>query len=252
MDAATGEVLRPGSRTIASQAVPTPADAHSCEEGGFEQRPGGGVGIGEIATLPVAAAVANAVHNATARRPLELPIRPDRCWHCCANAERMMASTTDSLRRRRAGPASCSRPAPISWSVRRSGVSPRAGHRDRAYRGEHADRLGRRMCCGHRQPRGNRHSRSDHRLVGAYPALLPPQPASPPRRSAASARRRQPRAALALLVLPQPAHGLSQEGRQHLPGSRRQSSLRRDYGLGACVAPNPSTLGRPCWPTTRP
>jgi xanthine dehydrogenase YagR molybdenum-binding subunit len=48
------------------------------DEKGWDHVPGGGVGVGEIATMPVAAAVANAVHNATGWRPLDLPIRPDR------------------------------------------------------------------------------------------------------------------------------------------------------------------------------
>ncbi len=48
------------------------------DEKGFEHVPGGAVGIGEIATLPVAAAIANAVYNATGFRPYEAPIRPDR------------------------------------------------------------------------------------------------------------------------------------------------------------------------------
>jgi xanthine dehydrogenase YagR molybdenum-binding subunit len=45
---------------------------------GFEHVPGGGVGLGEVATVPVAAAIANAVHDATGVRPYDLPIRPDR------------------------------------------------------------------------------------------------------------------------------------------------------------------------------
>jgi xanthine dehydrogenase YagR molybdenum-binding subunit len=45
---------------------------------GFEHVPGGGVGLGEVATVPVAAAIANAVHDATGVRPYELPVRPDR------------------------------------------------------------------------------------------------------------------------------------------------------------------------------
>jgi xanthine dehydrogenase YagR molybdenum-binding subunit len=48
------------------------------DEKGWDHVPGGGVGVGEVATMPVAAAVANAVHNATGWRPLDLPIRPDR------------------------------------------------------------------------------------------------------------------------------------------------------------------------------
>ncbi len=39
---------------------------------------GGGVGMSELSTIPVAAAVANAVFNATGWRALEAPIRPDR------------------------------------------------------------------------------------------------------------------------------------------------------------------------------
>jgi xanthine dehydrogenase YagR molybdenum-binding subunit len=45
---------------------------------GFEHVPGGGVGLGEIATVPVAAAIANAVHDAIGVRQYELPMRPDR------------------------------------------------------------------------------------------------------------------------------------------------------------------------------
>lgn len=45
---------------------------------GWEHVPGGGVGLGEVATVGVAASVGNAVHAATGWRPLDLPIRPDR------------------------------------------------------------------------------------------------------------------------------------------------------------------------------
>jgi xanthine dehydrogenase YagR molybdenum-binding subunit len=47
-------------------------------EDGWDHVPGRGVGLGEISTLPVAAAVANAVFHATGWRPVDLPIRPDR------------------------------------------------------------------------------------------------------------------------------------------------------------------------------
>lgn len=46
--------------------------------GGFEQVKGKGVGMSELSTMPVAAAVANAVFNATGWRPLESPITPER------------------------------------------------------------------------------------------------------------------------------------------------------------------------------
>jgi xanthine dehydrogenase YagR molybdenum-binding subunit len=79
VDAATGAVLTAG---LEDYRIPGIADAPQMhihfEESGFEHVPGGGVGIGEISTLPVAAAIANAIYNATARRPKELPIRPDR------------------------------------------------------------------------------------------------------------------------------------------------------------------------------
>ncbi len=52
-------------------------DIHFDEEG-WEHVPGGGVGLGEVATLGTAGAVANAVHNATGWRPGHLPITPDR------------------------------------------------------------------------------------------------------------------------------------------------------------------------------
>ena len=45
---------------------------------GFDHVNGHGVGLGEIATVGVAASVGNAVHNATGWRPRDLPIRPDR------------------------------------------------------------------------------------------------------------------------------------------------------------------------------
>jgi len=45
---------------------------------GFEHVSGGGVGLGELCTLGMAASIGNAVYNATGWRPYELPIRPDR------------------------------------------------------------------------------------------------------------------------------------------------------------------------------
>ena len=45
---------------------------------GWEHVPGGGVGLGEVATISPAASIGNAVFNATGWRPTHLPIRPDR------------------------------------------------------------------------------------------------------------------------------------------------------------------------------
>ena len=43
-------------------------------EDGFDHVLGGSVGIGEVATVPTAAAIANAIYNATSVRPIEVPI----------------------------------------------------------------------------------------------------------------------------------------------------------------------------------
>lgn len=46
--------------------------------GGYEHVRGGGVGIGELSTLAVSPAIANAVTHATGWRPTKIPLRPDR------------------------------------------------------------------------------------------------------------------------------------------------------------------------------
>ena len=78
-DAQTGIVLSAG---LEDYRIPGIADTPEIEvhfdEKGFEHVPGGGVGLGEISTMAVAASIGNAVHNATGWRPYELPIRPDR------------------------------------------------------------------------------------------------------------------------------------------------------------------------------
>ncbi|MGL5817470.1 MAG: molybdopterin-dependent oxidoreductase [Phycicoccus sp.] len=78
-DAATGRVLSAG---LEDYRIPGIADAPEVavhfHEAGFEHVEGGGVGLGEVATLAVAASVGNAVHHATGWRPRDLPMRPDR------------------------------------------------------------------------------------------------------------------------------------------------------------------------------
>lgn len=78
-DPANGNVL---TASLDDYRIPGIADTPEIhihfDEAGFEHVPGGSVGIGEVATLPVAAAVANAIYNATGVRPREAPIRPDR------------------------------------------------------------------------------------------------------------------------------------------------------------------------------
>ena len=52
-------------------------DIHFHEDG-WDRVPGGGVGLGEVATISPAASVGNAIHAATGWRPTTLPVRPDR------------------------------------------------------------------------------------------------------------------------------------------------------------------------------
>ncbi len=52
-------------------------DIHFHEEG-WDRVPGGGVGLGEVATISPAASIGNAIAHATGWRPLTLPVRPDR------------------------------------------------------------------------------------------------------------------------------------------------------------------------------
>ena len=52
-----------------------PIDVFFLEEG-FEEVRGGGVGLGELSTIGVAASVGNAVFDATGWRPLRTPITP--------------------------------------------------------------------------------------------------------------------------------------------------------------------------------
>jgi xanthine dehydrogenase YagR molybdenum-binding subunit len=89
IDPASGQVLTAG---LEDYRIPGIADTPEIDihfdEAGFEHVLGGGVGLGEIATLPVAAAIANAVHNATGARPYELPIRPDRLLASLSAARR--------------------------------------------------------------------------------------------------------------------------------------------------------------------
>ena len=56
----------------------TPEITIHFHEEGWDRVPGGGVGIGEVATMSPAASIGNAIFNATGWRPTTMPIRPDR------------------------------------------------------------------------------------------------------------------------------------------------------------------------------
>ena len=79
VDPHTGLVLTAG---LEDYRIPGIADIPEIDlhfdPAGFEHVAGGGVGLGEVSTLPVAAAIANAVNDAIGARPYEIPIRPDR------------------------------------------------------------------------------------------------------------------------------------------------------------------------------
>ena len=78
-DPHTGTVL---SANLEDYRIPgigdTPEITVHFHEEGWGHVTGGGVGIGEVSTVGVAAAVGNAVFDATGWRPRDLPIRPDR------------------------------------------------------------------------------------------------------------------------------------------------------------------------------
>ncbi|HEY1783606.1 MAG TPA: molybdopterin-dependent oxidoreductase [Roseiarcus sp.] len=79
VDARTGDVLTVSLDDYRMPGIADipPIDLHF-DEGGFDHVLGGSVGIGEVATVPTSAAIANAIHNAIGVRPCEIPIRPDR------------------------------------------------------------------------------------------------------------------------------------------------------------------------------
>ena len=79
VDSATGDVL---TVSLDDYRMPGIADIPPIDlyfdEGGFDHVQGGSVGIGEVATVPTSAAIANAIHNAIGARPHEIPLRADR------------------------------------------------------------------------------------------------------------------------------------------------------------------------------
>jgi xanthine dehydrogenase YagR molybdenum-binding subunit len=79
VDSETGDVL---TTSLDDYRMPGIADIPPIDlyfdEGGFDHVRGRSVGIGEVATVPISAAIANAIHNAIGARPYEIPLRPDR------------------------------------------------------------------------------------------------------------------------------------------------------------------------------
>jgi xanthine dehydrogenase YagR molybdenum-binding subunit len=82
IDERTGEILSAGLEDYRIPGIAdTPLIDVHFDEGGFDHVLGGSVGIGEVATVPTSAAVANAIRHAIGVRPHEIPIRPDRLLH---------------------------------------------------------------------------------------------------------------------------------------------------------------------------
>ncbi len=78
-DPNTGEILTANLEDYRIAGIgDTPEITVHFHEQGWEHVPGGGIGLGEVATIAVAASVGNAVRHATGWRPTELPVRPDR------------------------------------------------------------------------------------------------------------------------------------------------------------------------------
>jgi CO/xanthine dehydrogenase Mo-binding subunit/aerobic-type carbon monoxide dehydrogenase small subunit (CoxS/CutS family) len=79
VDPHTGDILTGGMEDyrIPGIADTPPIDVYF-DEGGFDHVPGGSVGIGEVAAVPTAAALANAIRDAIGVRPTQIPVRPDR------------------------------------------------------------------------------------------------------------------------------------------------------------------------------
>ena len=79
VDPHTGTVLSMG---LEEYRIPGIGDMPEVEvffhEDGFERMKGAAAGLAEVSTIPVAAAVGNAVFHATGHRYRELPLRPDR------------------------------------------------------------------------------------------------------------------------------------------------------------------------------
>jgi xanthine dehydrogenase YagR molybdenum-binding subunit len=78
IDPVSGRVLTSGLEGYRLAGIgDVPEIAIYFDEDGFAHVPGGGVGFGEVSTLPVAAAIANAIYNATGVRSYQIPIGPD-------------------------------------------------------------------------------------------------------------------------------------------------------------------------------
>jgi xanthine dehydrogenase YagR molybdenum-binding subunit len=79
VDPRSGDILTAGLEDYRIPGIAdTPVIDVHFDEGGFSHVLGGSAGLGEVATVPTAAALANAIRHAIGVRPQEIPLRPDR------------------------------------------------------------------------------------------------------------------------------------------------------------------------------
>jgi xanthine dehydrogenase YagR molybdenum-binding subunit len=79
VDPQSGDILTAGLEDYRIPGIAdTPVIDVHLDEGGFGHVLGGSAGLGEVATVPTAAALANAIRHAVGVRPQEIPLRPDR------------------------------------------------------------------------------------------------------------------------------------------------------------------------------
>ena len=70
-----GDAIKPGDNLFEIETDKVSMEVPSTSAGVLSEIR---VGVGEVATVPTSAAIANAVTNAIGRRPYEIPLRPDR------------------------------------------------------------------------------------------------------------------------------------------------------------------------------
>jgi len=92
MDAQSGVVLNPNFETY---KLPGPADTPDIEIILLDMPERGVIGVGEPATVPTAAAIANAVANALGVRVTSLPITPDKVLAALGKLPKAAAQPTE-------------------------------------------------------------------------------------------------------------------------------------------------------------
>ena len=225
------------STTTACRASPTFRRSTSYfDEGGFEHVLGGSVGIGEVATVPTSAAIANAIRNAIGVRPARDPDPARPADRSSPSEDRRMTAMTPIVPA--PGEAEFRASGTDLSERRRSGVSrgplvdiaPTSGMTGIAWDAAGAARIG--ASTIDRRDRGRRPAGgglSRRRRRGGRPG----DAADPASRHP----RRQSRPALALLVLPQSPYRLPQEGRRSTARRARATIFMASSSISGRASP---------------